>query len=70
MPSHGRLWCHIMKLPLTQRRHARVTVLHVEGDPLGQSGVAFAPLVDGLEHAARMLNVPEDATVGCALVGA
>ena len=58
-----------MKLPLTQRRHARVSVVRVKGDALGQGGVAFAPLVDGLEHAARVLDVPEDAAVGCALVG-
>ena len=32
--------------------------------------MAFAPLVDGLEHAARVLDVPKDAAVGCALVGA
>ena len=58
-----------MKLPLAQRRHASVIVLRVKGHPLGQGGVAFAPLVDGLEHAARVLDVPEDAAVGCALVG-
>ena len=69
IPSHGRLRRFILKLPLTQRRHALVIVLHVKGDPLGQSGVAFAPLVDGLEHAARVLDVPKDAAVGCALVG-
>lgn len=57
-----------MKLPLTQRRHARVAVLGVKGDSLGQAAVSFAPLVNGLEHAARVLNVPEDAAVGCALV--
>ena len=58
-----------MKFTLTQRRHALMIVLHVKGDPLGQGGVAFSPLVDGLEHAARVLDVPKDAAVGCALVG-
>ena len=69
MPSDGRLGRLIMQLPLTQRRHACVIVLHAKGDALGQAGVAFAPLVDGLEHAARVLDVPEDAAVGGALVG-
>ena len=68
MPSHRRVRRFVVKFPLTQRRHARVVVLRVKGDPFGQGGVAFAPLVNGLEHAARVLDVPEDATVGCALV--
>lgn len=69
MACHRRLRRFVMELPPTQWCHARVTLLCVKRDPFGQARVAFAPLIDRLEHAARVLDVPENATVGCALVG-
>ena len=30
--------------------------------------MTFAPFANGLKNAARVLNIPEDATIGCALI--
>ena len=44
-------------------------VLRIKGISLWQGIVTLSPLVDGLEHTAGVLDVPEDAAVRRALLG-